>query len=88
MRSDPALYPKMSVLKVGFYRELLSFGYNVWACDADAVFMNDPRSTMREKPWDLADIAIATDCMRMCTYLRTYNATAVSRRFCVRSCVL
>ena len=63
VRSDPALYPKMSVLKVGFYRELLSFGYNVWACDADAVFMNDPRSMMREKPWDLADIAIATDCI-------------------------
>ena len=34
VRSDPALYPKMSVLKVGFYRELLSFGFNVWACDA------------------------------------------------------
>ena len=29
MRSDPKLYPKMSVLKVGFYRELLSFGFNV-----------------------------------------------------------
>ena len=25
------------VLKVGFDNELLSFGYNVWACDADAV---------------------------------------------------
>jgi len=46
VRSDPKLYPKMSVLKVGFYRELLSFGYNVWACDADAVFMHDPRPLM------------------------------------------
>ena len=63
VRSDPALYPKMSVLKVGFYRELLSFGYNVWACDADAVFLNDPRSMMRQKPWDEADVAIATDCI-------------------------
>ena len=32
----------MSVLKVGFYRELLSFGYNVWACDADAVRFSCP----------------------------------------------
>jgi len=63
VRSDPRLYPKMSVLKVGFYGELLSFGYNVWACDADAVFINDPRSMMREEPWSLADIAIATDCI-------------------------
>jgi len=51
------------VLKVGFYRELLSFGFNVWACDADAVFINDPRAMMREHPWSLADIAIATDCI-------------------------
>ena len=63
VRSDPKLYPKMSVLKVGFYNELLSFGYNVWACDADAVFVNDPRAMMREHPWDQADIAIATDCI-------------------------
>ena len=42
VRSDPALYPKMSVLKVGFYRELLSFGFNVWACDADAVLRGRP----------------------------------------------
>ena len=26
LRSRPSLYPKMSVLKVGFYRELLSYG--------------------------------------------------------------
>jgi len=63
MRKCPAIYPLMSVLKVGFYRELLSFGYNVWACDADAVFVNDPRPMMREAPWDLADVAIATDCI-------------------------
>jgi hypothetical protein len=63
VRSDPALYPKMSVLKVGFYRELLSFGFNVWACDADAVFLNDPRPMMREAPWTAADVAIATDCI-------------------------
>jgi hypothetical protein len=63
VRSDPAIYPKMSVLKVGFYRELLSFGYNVWACDADAVFANDPRAMMREEPWVRADVAVATDCI-------------------------
>ena len=63
VRSDPKLYPKMSVLKVGFYRELLSFGYNVWACDADAVFMHDPRPLMAERNYALADIAIATDCI-------------------------
>ena len=63
VREDPTLYPKMSVLKVGFYRELLSFGFNVWACDADAVFMNDPRPMMRERPWTEADVAIATDCI-------------------------
>ena len=63
VRSDPKLYPKMSVLKVGFYNELLSFGYNVWACDADAVFANDPRAMMMEQPWNLADITIATDCI-------------------------
>ena len=63
VRSDPAIYPKMSVLKVGFYRELLSFGFNVWACDADAVFMNDPRPMMREGAWAHADVAIATDCI-------------------------
>ena len=49
--------------QVGFYNELLSFGYNVWACDADAVFVNDPRSMMREEPWSKADVAIATDCI-------------------------
>ena len=49
--------------QVGFYRELLSFGFNVWACDADAVFMNDPRPMMRERPWTEADVAIATDCI-------------------------
>ena len=63
VREDPTLYPKMSVLKVGFYRELLSFGFNVWACDADAVFMNDPRPMMREGAWAHADVAIATDCI-------------------------
>ena len=63
VRNDPAIYPKMSVLKVGFYRELLSFGFNVWACDADAVFMNDPRPMMREGAWAQADVAIATDCI-------------------------
>jgi hypothetical protein len=35
----------------------------VWACDADAVFMNDPRPMMRERPWTEADVAIATDCI-------------------------
>ena len=63
VRSDPALYPKMSVLKVGFYRELLSFGFTVWACDADAVFVSDPRPLMQMAPWTHADIAIATDCI-------------------------
>jgi hypothetical protein len=63
VRSDPALYPKMSVLKVGFYGELLSFGYNVWACDADAIIASDPRAMLREEPWALADVAIATDCI-------------------------
>ena len=48
---------------MGFYHELLSFGFNVWACDADAVFVNDPRPMMREAPWTEADIAIATDCI-------------------------
>ena len=48
---------------MGFYRELLSFGYNVWACDADAVFANDPRPMMREHPWTLADVTVATDCI-------------------------
>ena len=33
---------------MGFYHELLSFGFNVWACDADAVFVNDPRPMMRQ----------------------------------------
>ena len=63
VREDPTLYPKMSVLKVGFYRELLSFGFNVWACDADAIFMNDPRPLMRQGAWAHADVAIATDCI-------------------------
>jgi len=63
MRKCPAIYPLMSVLKVGFYRELLSFGYNVWACDADAVFVNDPRAMMREASWKLADVTVATDCI-------------------------
>ncbi|KAL1528538.1 hypothetical protein AB1Y20_009881 [Prymnesium parvum] len=63
VRSDPALYPKMSVLKVGFYRELLSFGFNVWACDADAIIINDPRPMMTMSPWTAADVAIATDCI-------------------------
>ena len=39
------------IWQVGFYRELLSFGFNVWACDADAVFMNDPRQFMRQYPY-------------------------------------
>ncbi len=63
VRADPKLYPKMSVLKVGFYRELLSFGFNVWACDADALFMHDPRPLMRADGFEHADVAIATDCI-------------------------
>ena len=30
VRECPQIYPKMSVLKVGFYRELLSFGFAVF----------------------------------------------------------
>ena len=63
LRSRPSLYPKMSVLKVGFYRELLKFGYNVWACDADAVLVGDPRPLMREPEWRDAQVAAATDCI-------------------------
>jgi hypothetical protein len=63
LRSRPSLYPKMSVLKVGFYRELLSFGYNVWACDADAVLVGDPRPLMRQPEWRDAHVAAATDCI-------------------------
>ena len=63
LRSRPSLYPKMSVLKVGFYRELLKFGYNVWACDADAVLVGDPRPLMREPEWRDAHVAAATDCI-------------------------
>jgi len=63
VRNDPRLYPKMSVLKVGFYKELLSYGFNVWACDADALLMHDPRPLMASHPWSLADVAIATDCI-------------------------
>ena len=48
VREDATLYPKTSVLKVGFYHELLSFGFNVWACDADAIFLSDPRPLMRQ----------------------------------------
>ena len=57
-------YPVQPYLtQVGFYRELLTFGFNVWACDADAVFFNDPRAMMRQPPWSQADIAVATDCI-------------------------
>ena len=63
IRMCPAQYPKMSILKVGFYRELLSLGFNVFACDADAIFMNDPRPLMRIEPWVHAEVAIATDCI-------------------------
>ena len=48
---------------MGFYKELLSFGFNVWACDADAIFLSDPREFVRQHPWTQADIAIATDCI-------------------------
>ena len=63
VREDATLYPKMSVLKVGFYHELLSFGFNVWACDADAIFLSDPRPLMRQGAWAHADVAVATDCI-------------------------
>ena len=63
LRSRPSLYPKMSVLKVGYYRELLSYGYNVWACDADALFISDPRPLMRLPEWRDALVAAATDCI-------------------------
>ena len=63
LRSRPSLYPKMSVLKVGFYRELLSYGFNVWACDADAVLTGDPRPLMRQPEWVAAHVAAATDCI-------------------------
>ena len=51
------------VWQVGFYRELLTLGFNVFACDADAIFMNDPRPLMRQPPWKHAEMAIATDCI-------------------------
>ena len=63
LRSRPSLYPKMSVLKVGFYRELLSFGFNVWACDADAIFLADPRPLLRSPSFAGAHLAAATDCI-------------------------
>ncbi len=63
VRSDPRLYPSMSVLKVGFYRELLTFGFNVWACDADAIFINDPRPLIEQAGFATADVAVATDCI-------------------------
>ncbi|KAL1508010.1 hypothetical protein AB1Y20_007608 [Prymnesium parvum] len=63
VRGDPKLYPMMSVLKVGFYYTLLKRGLNVWACDADALFMSDPRPLMRTYPWTEADLAVATDCI-------------------------
>ena len=63
VRSCPQQYPKMSILKVGFYRELLTLGFNVFACDADAIFMGDPRPLMHASPWDGADMAVATDCI-------------------------
>ena len=49
--------------QVGFYYTLLKRGLNVWACDADALFMSDPRPLMRTAPWVDADLAIATDCI-------------------------
>ena len=63
IRKCPSQYPKMSILKVGFYRELLEMGFNVFACDADAIFMSDPRPLMRTAPWNLAEVAVATDCI-------------------------
>ncbi len=48
---------------MGFYRELLSFGFNVFACDTDAVFVADPRPLMRSSEWLGAHIAAATDCI-------------------------
>ena len=63
LRSRPKLYPKMSVLKVGFYNELLRYGFNVWACDADAIFIADPRPLMRLPAWQDAMLAAATDCI-------------------------
>jgi len=51
------------LVQVGFYRELLSSGFNVLACDADAIFMADPRPFLRTHPWTLADMAVATDCI-------------------------
>ena len=48
---------------MGFYRELLTLGFNVFACDADAIFMGDPRPLMRQEPWVHAEVAIATDCI-------------------------
>ena len=38
-------------------------GFNVFACDADAIFMNDPRPLMKQTPWTHAEVAIATDCI-------------------------
>ena len=37
--------------------------YNVWACDADAIFIADPRPMMRQPEWRDALIAAATDCI-------------------------
>jgi hypothetical protein len=51
------------LVQVGFYRELLSSGFNVLACDADAIIMADPRPFLRTHPWTLADMAVATDCI-------------------------
>ena len=50
-------------MQVGFYRELLEQGFNVFACDADAIFMGDPRPLMHQPPWSHADMAVATDCI-------------------------
>ena len=39
------------------------YGFNVWACDADAVLVGDPRPLMHTPDWKAAHVAAATDCI-------------------------
>ena len=63
LRFDYSAYKRMAAMKVQFYSNILRLGFNVWACDADAIFVTDPRPMMQTAPWTHADIAIAPDCI-------------------------
>ena len=60
---SPAACSAPPVVQVQFYTNILTLGFNVWACDADTAWMAHPAPFVNEYPMQYVDILTTTDCI-------------------------